>query len=500
MKQISNIVSLFIERANSKPNHLAIAEINASITYGSLRDEVFEYAAYLRKKGIGQSDRILVFLPVSINLYKVVLAIMSIGATAVFLDQWSDLKRLKKAAKLADCKALVAGKKLRFLSYFIAPFRHVKLKLRGTGKDTPIEKVIPVNLAETAALITFTTGSSGTPKAAWRTHQFLHAQHIALIKELKPTNKDVCVTTLPVFTFSNLASGCTTLLPPFNPKKLSALKIDMVLEQLQQATTLLCSPDFLLRLLPKAAHQNWPKLEKVFTGGAPVFPAIAAAIEKVFPQTIVAYGSTEAEPIASTSVGAIAKQNIKIFKGVFAGRLHESVTVKIIPIVNESIAPSEKDWQNLPLVQGQIGEIVVSGSHVLEQYFKNEKAQKRQKFTVNNTLWHRTGDSGFFDERGNLFLTGLCRYAFWYKEKFYTLFELEHKLQSIDGIAESTVLKFKDFTHLFVVSKSGFSQKNILQTVAKQDIPFDKVHWLQALPKDPRHNSKVDYGALLEEI
>ncbi len=125
---IKNISNLFLQKAKKQPTSIAIVEKENQITYGELAAEVFAYAGYLKEKGISKRDRVLVFVPVSIELYKMVLALIAIGAVPVFLDQWSSLKRLKQSAELADCKALLAGWKLILLAFFISVFR------RHTGK------------------------------------------------------------------------------------------------------------------------------------------------------------------------------------------------------------------------------------------------------------------------------------------------------------------------------------------------------------------------------
>ena len=51
------------------------------------------------------------------------------------------------------------------------------------------------------------------------------------------------------------------------------------------------------------------------------------------------------------------------------------------------------------------GEIVVSGGHLLKGYLHGV-GDEETKFRVNGTTWHRTGDSGYFDDRGRLWLPG----------------------------------------------------------------------------------------------
>ncbi len=492
----NNISNLFLQRALQQPETFAILDKGEEITYGELSAEVFAYAGYLREKGIEKRDRVLVFVPVSIQLYKVVLAIIAIGAVPVFLDQWSSLKRLRQSAELAECKGLVAGRKLRLLASFVPEFRNIPLKLNPTQKAEPISQTEDMN-PEDAALITFTTGSSGSPKAAWRTHDFLLQQHQALMKELKPKQGDVNMTTLPVFVFSNLAAGLTTILPEFNPRKPEKLNPSWILEDLEKANTFICSPDLLMRLAPHAEHYNLWGLKKVFTGGAPVSPQMAVTIQKSFPQTIVAYGSTEAEPISSISIKELAEYYEKPPRGIPVGKLHEDIRLKIIPITDKPIAPTMEEWQNLGLPEKEIGEVVVAGPHVLKKYYKNTEAQARQKFEVDELLWHRTGDSGFLDENGELFLTGPTKYLFKEDGLWVGQFPMEMRLNKLRSIQEATILNKNGETIIFLIKEKAFSESDVQAEIRQAAITYDRIEFRDELPKDPRHHSKIEYGKLL---
>ena len=70
-----------------------------------------------------------------------------------------------------------------------------------------------------------------------------------------------------------------------------------------------------------------------------------------------------------------------------------------------SFTHAELEAQSLPA--GETGEIVVSGPHVLGGYLHG-RGDSETKFRVNGTVWHRTGDAGYFDDTGRLWLMGRC--------------------------------------------------------------------------------------------
>jgi non-ribosomal peptide synthetase component E (peptide arylation enzyme) len=125
-----NIVSLFFEQAALHPDRIALVEKHTAITFKQLDEEVRIIASMYRQNGIGKGDRVLVLIPISNNLYKHVLALFYIGAIAVFLDAWSDRKRLLQCCEVVDCKALVGPKKFHWLSYLFSITRKIKKDFR----------------------------------------------------------------------------------------------------------------------------------------------------------------------------------------------------------------------------------------------------------------------------------------------------------------------------------------------------------------------------------
>lgn len=124
------------------------------------------------------------------------------------------------------------------------------------------------------ALLTFTSGSTGQPKAALRSHAFLLAQHAALrdTLELRPGERDL--TTLPIFLLANLASGLSSLIPDADLRRPGAIRAAPVLAQARAQGIERCgaSPAFFERLAEhaEADGQGLP-FKRLDTGGAPVF-------------------------------------------------------------------------------------------------------------------------------------------------------------------------------------------------------------------------------------
>ncbi len=492
---------------------MALTQGKRSVTYSECALRAQQCAARLHKAGIGRGDRVLVFVPMSIELYTLLLGIWHCGASAVFLDAWARKKRLEQAASIAECKAFVGTARAHILRLFSAEISKIPIKLSaGFLKKSSMPADVPEVAAlsgDTVALITFTTGSTGTPKAAKRTHAFLQAQHEVLTDHLQPQDSDIDMVTLPVFVLTNIAAGITSYIPPFNPaapEKVDPVKLYRGMVE-NRVSTSAGSPIIYQKLAEYCISRNReiPTLRKIFLGGAPVFPQTAALLMKAFPHAAVeiVFGSTEAEPISAIRAEELVKGNQSVAtEGLLVGKPIDAVSVYIIRIIDGPVAvESEEQFNELILPRGEVGEICVYGKHVLKEYFRNDEAQKLNKIIVNDTVVHRTGDAGYIDDENNLYLMGRMKQRFICNGTRQYLFPLEASLSTINGVRTGTYLVI-DNSLLAVVEpeKKTLDEKNIQDYCRKKSMPVpDRVLFMK-IPRDPRHNSKIDYGLLTHRI
>jgi len=498
-KETLNVVQHFYNQERSNPYQIAIIEKGRSLTYRELKQEVLETASYFQKSGIKMGDRVLVFVPVSISLYRIVLALFHVGATAVFLDEWSTQERLKKACEVADCKAFIGGWKAKAMGMFIKQIRQIPIWLSVKKPTTKNANSEPVAVNDTdPALITFTTGSTGIPKAADRTHHFLNAQMEALNEELDMYPGMVDMPALPVFVLLNLGNGLMSILPDANMRKPASIKIAKVIQQIQDhAVERIIASPFLIKAIAKYLVGNkivLSSLKEVHTGGAPIFPDDAQLFLDAFGDIHMkaVYGSTEAEPISSIDMSDLAERNIT--SGIPVGEIAESTRLQIMAYQDRPI--EEAEFEKGLLGTGEIGEIVVTGKHVLKQYFKNEEAIQRNKICHETEVWHRTGDAGFVDKEGELFLVGRCDQLIYFDDKMFSPFVYEYVLKQVKGVSIGTIMKVDEKLVVFVEVKNNYDRAAVETIFEGEEF---RIVELDSIPRDPRHHSKIDYKKLLKK-
>ncbi len=492
-----NIVHLFVAAAEAYPNKVAIVHNGKHLSYGQLLDEVKQTASYFKSKGIGKGDRVMVFEPMSIDLYRIVLALFYIGATAVFLDAWSGFKRTGQCGEVADCRGFVGGFKAWVLKVILPSLRKIPLRLSLKGRAKSEVAVTSVE-GDCPALITFTTGSTGAPKAALRSHDFLKGQFDVLTALTGAHPDDVVMTSLPIVLFINLGIGATSVIPDSGLSAKESVIPKIIMEQLVRygVTRLISSPQFVVDIAKEAGKHTTllRELKEIFTGGGPVYPDMARHLSFGFPETkiTVIYGSTEAEPISHIGIEELIEQSLSQRKGLAVGTIHPEIVLRIIhPERSKGKRYTPGQWETLLLEEEAIGEIVVCGTHVLKRYFRSPEAFEMNKIKVGDSLWHRTGDSGFIKD-GQLFLTGRVSRLLKNGEKYESSFALESDLRNRKGIQRGTLLEVNKQRVLFIQA----TRNELNFEEALKDISFDKLFILKSMPVDPRHKTKINYKAL----
>lgn len=513
MKEPFNISDLFFDRINhaQKLNFNiekdAIVFEKKRITFSELSTQVTATAGYLQSKGIQKGDRLLILIPMSIDLYRTVLALFKLGAVAVFMDEWVNRKRLNLCCEIADCKAFIANRKIFFLSHFFEGLRNIPLKLTTYYKKKNFSEV--TTFSDELALITFTTGSTGVPKAAKRTHLLLKEQFDALHPLLQPQPNEVSMPMLPIVLLFNLGAGITSVIMKHNIKRPELFRTEEVIQTWKRegVSQFISSPHHLLAVanwvLKNGSPEYYPK--SFFTGGGPVFPANNKLLKEAFPNAsiTVVYGSTEAEPISSYSLNdSVPNNEVVEREGLYVGKIESSTQVKIIEMTDVSIiCEKEKELKEMEKKDGEPGEIIVSGNHVLKSYWRNKRADLRHKIIVENVCWHRTGDCGYKIE-DELYLLGRCQDIIYQDNTLLSPFIFEGFCEGINGISKGTILFVNDNLTVAIEPDPVF-QRNFseIENQLLKHFKFNfKVVSLKRIPRDPRHHTKIDYAALKRKI
>ncbi len=194
-------------------------------------------------------------------------------------------------------------------------------------------------------------------------------------------------------------------------------------------------------------------MRMIISGAASLDKEVARSFNELGIKVIQGYGLTETSPV-------IAAENEKYSKYGSVGFPMRNVEVKIV----------DKDEKG-------IGEIIAKGPNIMLGYYQNEEATKE----VLKDGWFYTGDLGYFDEEGYLFITGRKKNVIVLKNgKKVFPEELEELVNQIDVVKESMVFGFPKDDDVDVSVKIQYDE-----TVRKEkysdlsDEEFEKMVWNQ---------------------
>ena len=496
MKTIPEILQANARRWPDRPALLATRGGNDTIvTFSELAAAAEGVAAKLTKEGIRPGDAVLVFVPMSVELYVALLGLFRLGATAVFLDPSSGFSHINACCRKLPPSALIAIWPIRMMRPFVQELRRIPKVFCPPGLVPAGGGELPeFPSADASALITFTSGSTGAPKAAVRSHQFLIAQHRALEKSIALEEGERDLTTLPVFVLANLASGVTSILPDArisHPGTVDGGRIERQVRRLQPTRTG-GSPAFYLRMATVPGALSG--FRKIYTGGAPVFPSTLQILKAAAADAAVVavYGSTEAEPIAHVECREIGPEDWEAMrrgKGLLAGKPIPEIRLRIVA---DQWGSSLLDGKELPA--GETGEILVTGDHVLKGYLNGE-GDEETKVRLDGEIWHRTGDAGCLDEAGRLWLLGRCAAKVTDAGGVLYPFAVECVAMSLPSIRRAAFVAHVGRRVLVIEGTPGEEELETLrQNVAWARV--DRVLQVKQIPVDARHNAKVNYPKL----
>jgi len=512
---------------------------HAKIERGPFAEQIKRTATGLSRLGLTKGERVILFIPMSPQLYVLMAAVQRIGAIPVFLDSWARRDQLGASAEMVTPRALISFEMAFQLCAAVPELASIPIKVsvgptqsRYTASfeellaEEPTQPVVPVAQEDTG-LITFTTGSSGRPKGANRTHRFLAAQHYAIDACIPYTAGDVDLPVFPVFSLNNIAAGVSTVLPAFDvgtPGQNDAVTLFAQLRSCDVTCTTL-NP-FLLRALAAYCEEkelSMPGVRRMVTGGAPISRDDLINITAVAPKADVwvFYGSTEVEPMAHIEAKEMigfksrASEDPELVdEGVNVGHFAEGLRYKFLKLHPDPITVgSAEDWSQLEVARGEVGELIVAGEHVCRDYYNFPEAFERSKILdVDGTVWHRTGDMCRLDERGYLWMVGRVHNTIRRAGSYCFPVRAEIILSRLPFAKHAAYLGVPDKelgerTVGVIVPKEPQDEATmkawraeVERVMAKNDVPLDALLFRDEIPMDPRHHSKVEYNVLREQL
>jgi acyl-CoA synthetase (AMP-forming)/AMP-acid ligase II len=414
---VSTLSDLLHEGASKWPERVAVSDAagDRAMTYRDLATLVAELTARLHRQGVGQDD---VAAIVSDNCLEFVLALFAVvGAGAAAAPLNPDLPTAQIISRLHELRADATIVPAHLHSDFVAthgagaglvwtvalaPDEHQRPGVELVGPPVSIDGSKGADshprgapLTDQTALLLMTSGTTAVPKVVALTHGNLLASIEGIRTGYRLTPADATVLVMPLHhghgliasLLATLASGGAAYLPTGGRFHAGSFWSDMVAAR---ATWYSAVPTIHQILLARAgtdpAPGGVPNLRFVRSCSAALAPAVLGDLETTFGAPVLqAYGMTEAAHQVSSnplpSDGPAKAASVGLTTGV---------EIRIA-------APGGG-----PVASGTTGEVWIRGPAVTTGYVDDDAASA-ESFTDG---WFRTGDLGYQDADGYLFLIG----------------------------------------------------------------------------------------------
>jgi long-chain acyl-CoA synthetase len=396
------VADVIRDRATERGDAIAIACGDRELTFASLDERSNRLAQALRERGIGEGDRVAYLDRTAPEVIELLFAVSKIGAVIVPMN-WR-LATPELARVLADSRAplLIAGASFyEVADELVERQRSAELVIVGEGYERWLSSqasLDPGGRGDGGDVVVqmYTSGTTGIPKGVLTTHR-----NLAAAAETSPRwqfdSASVSLTPLPMFhiggigwAFVGLWNGASTItVREFEP--------GAVIDTLERraVTNAVFVPTMLQMLcaVPGAAGRDFSSLRSIAYGASPITtPVLRSALHTFRCAFFGIYGLTE-------TTGAITQLDPAdhdpggprdhLLRS--AGRPYPWVEMRIAdPTSGATRGPHE------------VGEVWLRAPNVTPGYF-NRPAETAAALTSDG--WLRTGDGGYVDEDGYLFLS-----------------------------------------------------------------------------------------------
>ncbi len=434
-----NIAELFLETFSiHRDEYFAYDKIMGSTTRKEFLLKAMVLSKIIRKEV--KSKEVGIMLPALQSTTLLVISSYLAGKVPVMLNWTVGKNVLEHCVKTVNLEQILTAKTF---------YTKIENLLPGSVKEKCIffeQKISEINLttklsglisyflmskpkieADDIAVILFTSGSESLPKAVPLTHRNIVSDLWGAFSTVRIKTDIMILAFLPPFhsfgftvlTIFPLLTGVKTAWSPDPTDSRELLKI----LKHTRVNTVLGTPTFLKQLINVTSHSEM-KLIKLAISGAESMPS--SLIDRFYAKChkgallLEGYGITECSPVIT--INPLEKQKANSV-GVFINGVDH-----LIVDINTA----------RPLEQGKQGMILVKGENVFNGY--PDKSIRSPFVKVGENEYYKTGDLGYVDEEGYLFITGRLKRFIKMGGEMISLPAIENTLLEKYGSEEQTVL------------------------------------------------------------
>lgn len=444
-----------LRAAQTAGERTAIISEERRYNHNELLSRCRKLAAALQNLGAAPGDRIAILAANTNHYIEAYLAIPAAGFVIVPLNTRHAEPELRYAINDAEAKILICDRDpgaLRDLvdAVVMIPDEYESL-LASAG-----EAELGVDVTEgTLAGLFYTGGTTGASKGVMLTHRNLIANSFHFSTMSPPAADNVFLIMAPLFhaagsngVLGGVWSGsCQIPLKLFN----AAVALDLIEEH--AVTHTLGVPTMIAAIseLQLKEPRDTSSVRMIAHGGSPIATEVVRRAAQAFPSAefVHVYGMTEASPLVT---GLRDEQKLlDVDRGRSCGQALIGVQIKIV----------DESGNELP--KGEVGELAASGPNIMEGYWR--KPEQTNEVLQNG--WYRSGDMGYMDDEGFVFLVDRAKDMIVSGGENVYCSEVEEALYKHPAVLEAAVFGVPDdewgeAVHAVVVPRDTVSPEELI--------------------------------------
>ena len=412
-------------------NKTAFYSLGKAFSYKKLDETSNQLAAYMQHEmGLKKGDRLAIMLPNLIQYPVAMFAAMKLGLVVVNINPLYTPTECEHQINDAGCVAIIVlgnfahtieeiyhttslrevivtnagdmiGVKgalingiIKYVKRDVKPCHIANITAWKSIFKHPYRPLTPVHVEQNdIAFLQYTGGTTGVSKGAVLTHRNILCnvlQGVAWMTPICESGKEIVVGALPMYHIFSLTVCCFcfmylqgSVLLVVNPRDTKSFIRDL---KRHKATAFMGLNTLFISLMKYKSFRSldFSSYKITLSGGMKLQESVAEQWQKVTGIPVIeGYGLTETSPMVSVSP-------------VNCGGFNGSIGVPL-PSTDVEV----RNAQGGKVAQGEAGELCVRGPQVMQGYWHNSKATAS---AIDSAGWFHTGDIGYFDERGYLYL------------------------------------------------------------------------------------------------
>jgi long-chain acyl-CoA synthetase len=491
-------------RAAEQPDtpYVIAPESGAILTYGELRRASCELTWFLIARGLCKSDKVALMLHNGYQTARLLIGTMYGGYTVVPLNLLSQRSQLEYVLEHSDTKLVFTSAELEQRLREALSNISRRIDVIVIDPDSPqifgdgniAESDVPPVTGDDESLLMYTSGTTGVPKGVLHTHRSVVAggEYTTRAHELGRGDRVLCA--LPLYHINGqIVTAVAPLVHGGGVVMPHRFSVGTYWETVAkwQCTWINVVPTIIAYLLnaptPSEIGLDVSRVKFCRSASAPLPPELHRAFEERFGIGIIeTFGMTETNAPCFTNPRDPARRKIGSPGPAFGNE------ARVIDIATGAALPP-----NVP------GEVMVRGENVMKCYYKDPENTAK---TIERDGWMHTGDLGYLDEDGFLFVTGRLKELIIKGGENIAPREIDEALLKHPAVLEAAAVGIPDVNYgqeimACIVLKPGCTcTADELRSHAEAELGRYKspklIHLVDALPKGP--SGKVQRLKLLE--